>query len=100
MEEEVSRIFSNPINTSLASGCIVFIFSLAILPKIRPKFILKLNEKRQHVIDTYKMTIFSVLLGCSMAICVFLVVYKTPVIEAVEVVKPPSQPVIRSGISY
>jgi hypothetical protein len=83
--EEISRIFSNDINTSLASGCIVFVFSLAIIPKLKPKFLLTLNNKHKPVIDYFKVIIFSVLLGASMSICVFLWTHKVQVVEKIKV---------------
>jgi hypothetical protein len=79
--EEISRIFSNDINTSLASGTIVFVFSLAIVPKLKPKFVLTLNEKHKPVIDYFKVVIFSVLLAASTSICVFLLMYQGRVVE-------------------
>lgn len=79
--EEASRIFSNPINKSLASGCIVFVFSLAILPKVKPKFIMTLNEKNKYVVDHFRLVIFSVLLGATMSLCVFLWLYQGQIIE-------------------
>jgi hypothetical protein len=82
--EKISRIFSSDINTSLASGTIVFVFSLAIVPKLKPKFILTLNEKNKLVIDYFKVVIFSVLLGASMSICVFLWMYQGRVVERVK----------------
>ena len=82
--EEVSRIFNSDINTSLASGTIVFVFSLAIVPKLKPKFILTINEKNKLVIDYFKLVIFSVLLGASMSICVFLWMYQGRVVEKIK----------------
>lgn len=79
--EEASRILSNPINTSLASGGVVFLFALAILPKVEPKFIMTLNEKNKPVVDYFRLVIFSVLVGASMSICVFLWLYKGQVVE-------------------
>lgn len=107
--EEISRIFSSDINTSLASGCVVFIFSLAIVPKLKPKFVLTLNEKHKPVIDYFKVVIFSVLLAASTSICVFLWMYQGRVVENKirsedDKGAPPEEPVKMSfprfGISF
>ncbi len=79
--EEASRILSDPINTSLASGGVVFLFALAILPKVKPKFIMTLNEKNKPEINSFRLVIFSVLLGASMSIFVFLWLYQGQIVE-------------------
>jgi drug/metabolite transporter (DMT)-like permease len=82
MEEEMSRILSNPINTSILSGSVVFILSFCFLQRTRPEFIITLDENNKPVIDYFKLVIISMLLGCGTAVCIFLAIYnKNPIIE-------------------
>lgn len=82
MEEEMSRILSNPINKSILSGSVVFILSFSFLQRTRPEFIITLDENNKPVIDYFKVLITSLLLGCGTALCIFIVIYnKNPIIE-------------------
>ena len=98
--EKASRILDDPINLSLASGSVVIIFSLIILPKVRPEFITTLDNKNKPVIDHFRLVIFSVLLGASMAICVLLYVNQGRIIEESGESKSIVMPFPRFGISF
>jgi hypothetical protein len=78
------EIFKDPINLSLASGSLAFILSSLILYIFKPNSIMRIDEKNDIVVDRFRLFVMSVMISAGVSICVFLWLYKEPVVEQVK----------------